>query len=484
MRVAILHYHLKPGGVTRVIENTVRELEKADIESLVFCSEQADKKAYPFDNVCVVPGLAYNDDFDPGKVDTLKSELEAACRKEWNTLPDLWHVHNHSLAKNLEVPVVVSRWAQEGQKLLLQIHDFAEDGRPQNYKSLLVTLAQKDPQKLNTILYPSGDHVAYAFINGRDRSFFTQAGVDEERCHLLANPVWLDIDQEAKLDTPELEGKRLFLYPTRSIRRKNMGELLLWAAAAEEDVVFGSTMAPANPTALPIYEAWVELAERLNLPVRFGLGTEHAFEALLNSSHALVTTSIAEGFGLAYLEPYLIGAQLVGRNLPDITQDFTHTGIRLHGLYPRLDVPIAWVGKDRLRQSVHEGLVRYYQSYRQVFNKPMTDQALDAIIQGDTVDFGYLDEAMQSTVIELVSRNPSLRLDFAPEKLDRFLSQVEIEQNRQAIKTHFNPEAYGERLLKIYQDLANSTASTTEFLNTTDVLNCFLDPKRFNLLRT
>ena len=484
MRVAILHYHLKPGGVTRVIENTIRELEKAGIESLVFCSEQPDQKAFPFNNVRVVPGLAYNNTFDANKVETLKSDLESICRNEWGDLPDLWHVHNHSLAKNLELPVVISQWAQEGQKLLLQIHDFAEDGRPDNYKALLVTLAKKDPQNLSQILYPVGDHVAYAFINGRDRSFFKQVGVDEARCHLLANPVWLEIDQEAQLDDPSLEGKRLFLYPTRSIRRKNLGEFLLWAAAAHDDVIFGSTLAPANPTALPIYEDWVRLADQLNLPVRFGLGQQHRFDALLNAAHTLVTTSIAEGFGLAYLEPYLISSQLVGRDLPDITSDFTRTGIRLDGLYPRLDVPIAWVGKERLRQTIHESLISYYQSYRQTFQKFMVEEALEAILQGDMVDFGYLDESMQADVIKQVAQNSLLKLDFAPEKLDCFLSDAGVKRNREIIKRQFNPEAYGQRLLGIYEGLACSKSTPAEFLDTPSVLNCFLDPKRFNLLRT
>lgn len=484
MRVAILHYHLKPGGVTRVIENTVRELQKAGIESLVLCSEQPDRRAYPFDNVRVIPGLAYSDTFDNQNAKALKRELESTCRNEWGTLPDLWHVHNHSLAKNLELPVVVSRWADEGQKLLLQIHDFAEDGRPENYKSLLLTLAEKDPQKLNRILYPVGDHVSYAFINGRDRDFFMHAGVDPDKCHLLANPVWLDIDANAQLENSPFRDKRLFLYPTRSIRRKNMGELLLWSAAAEDDVVFGSTMAPANPTALPIYEDWVKLASRLKLPVEFGLGQSYDFEALLNEAHALITTSIAEGFGLAYLEPYLIGSQLVGRDLPDITKDFTEANIRLEGLYPRLDIPVAWVGRDNLKKSIHNGLVRYYQSYRQEFNKQMTEDAIDAITHDDVVDFGFLDENMQASAIERVAMNPALRLDFAPEKLDRFLTPQEIEHNRQAIQTHFNPESYGKRLIGIYQNLADSNSSQVEFLNASKVLNCFLDPRRFNLLRT
>ena len=38
------------------------------------------------------------------------------------------------------------------------------------------------------------------------------------------------------------------------------------------------------------------------------------FAALLASAHALVTTSVAEGFGLAFLEPWLMGRPLAGRH--------------------------------------------------------------------------------------------------------------------------------------------------------------------------
>ncbi len=39
MKIAILHYHLNPGGVTRIIESQVRGLSKADrnAEMIILC---------------------------------------------------------------------------------------------------------------------------------------------------------------------------------------------------------------------------------------------------------------------------------------------------------------------------------------------------------------------------------------------------------------------------------------------------------------
>lgn len=45
----------------------------------------------------------------------------------------LLHWHNHSLGKNTAAPGVIRSLAHEGWRILLQVHDFAEDNRPENY---------------------------------------------------------------------------------------------------------------------------------------------------------------------------------------------------------------------------------------------------------------------------------------------------------------------------------------------------------------
>ena len=50
--------------------------------------------------------------------------------------PDLWHIHNHCLGKNPSLTQAVSHLAEDGNPILLQPHDFAEDGRPSNFNCL------------------------------------------------------------------------------------------------------------------------------------------------------------------------------------------------------------------------------------------------------------------------------------------------------------------------------------------------------------
>ena len=74
--------------------------------------------------------------------------------------------------------------AEEGERLLLQIHDFAEDGRPDNFTVL----------RESSRPYPMADHVHYALLNSRDRQFLTRAGIPETQVHALPNPIAVSSD--------------------------------------------------------------------------------------------------------------------------------------------------------------------------------------------------------------------------------------------------------------------------------------------------
>ncbi len=65
------------------------------------------------------------------------------------------------------------------------------------------------------------------------------------------------------------------------------------------------TLAPKNPEVKPIYDAWAAFAKELGLNVEFDAGAKSSFEEMVANADALITTSIAEGFGLAFLEPWL-----------------------------------------------------------------------------------------------------------------------------------------------------------------------------------
>lgn len=461
MKVAVVHYHARPGGVTRVVERTIESLGK-NAHGLFFTGEAAAEGSPISKRVREVPNLGYSTEqrFHP-------LELLGHAREAFGGKPDVWHIHNHSLGKNPALTQEVNTLAEAGQKILLQIHDFAEDGRPANYSNL---------GNLKERLYPVAEHIHYACLNNRDFDFLKTAGIPEENLHLLPNAVSpLPATQSLKPNA-----QSLFVYPCRAIRRKNIGELLLWSAAMPE-ASFAVTLAPKNPEVKPIYDAWVAFAKELGLHVEFDAGANTPFEEIMAKADALITVSIAEGFGLAFLEPWLAGKPLVGRNLPEITADFEQHGLDLSTLYDRLAVPLTsndWNIGPQFFQTLETKMSAACEAYGREWSAGRFEEARTALVQDGTVDFGILDEELQRTIIRAVKKDPSI---FGGGLGD---SSAMVANNRSVVEEAYSPAAYGEHLLSIYTQLLNARPGSVRYADGQKLLDEFMNPARFNLLRT
>ena len=366
LRIAIVHYHLRPGGVTSVIRQAVSALENENGRIAVLAGSSAGPDMPGSAHYAVVDGLNYAATAQPPcSPDMLAERLEETARQALGGSPDIWHIHNHSLGKNCAFPMAICLMARQGKRILLQIHDFPEDGRPANYRALLEEVGGGDPLALGAQLYPQVGHVHYAALNERDAGFLRAAGCFDDRVHLLPNAVSMKPPRDDDADDAVSAGRRTFLYPTRAIRRKNIGEFMLWSAVGAEGDRFAATLAPTSPSDVVFYKQWKEFAASRGLPVKFEVGLKDnvPFQTLLKSAHAVVTTSVAEGFGLAFLEPWLAGRSLVGRDLPEMTQGFKREGMNLSTLYPRLQVPLSWVGFEALRRKIESGLSNMMNAY-------------------------------------------------------------------------------------------------------------------------
>ena len=481
LRVAIVHYHLRPGGVTRVIENAAASLADVEIEIIVLTGESYNGR---LSRVHTVEGLGYDDSSNIGQPRHLASNLMRAAKEGFGgNGPDLWHIHNNTLGKNTALPEALGILIRENQRMLFHVHDFAEDGRPDNYLSL--TEAYGDG--LGAALYPAAPQLHYAALNERDFGFLKKAGVPGAQLHLLPNPITTpEPDAASNECIQKLDTDHLFLYVTRAIRRKNIGEFVLWAALAGEDTLFVTTRAPKNPHWQPIHDRWVAFAGELGLPVKLALAEKpgYSLNSLMQAADALVTTSIAEGFGLAFLEPFASGKSLAGRNLPDITADFVSTGINLDTLYDRLDVPLEIIGGEYLRKTLSLALKRYYETYGNDLPAEAAESAFNAIVKDGRVDFGGLDESMQETVIKKAAESPDLRREIIPNQLKGATDASTITSNRNLIDTHYSLSAYRQKLTHIYQSITNAPLEKPGCLDARKLLDCFLAPDRFRLLRS
>ncbi len=515
-KVAIVHYHLDPGGVTKVIFTQLAALEAGLDEGrievlLVYGREQATGPAWlagPFRHLSVRSARLPELDYDyghPARSAGLPQKLQQLLA-DYGFGPHqcLLHIHNHSLGKNLHMSAAIRRLAQAGYRLLLHIHDFAEDYRPANYRLICERLSGGDLAAVGAELYPQADSIHYAVLNCRDRRILQTAGFASKRVHLLPNPVQspgtLPDRQPARQRLFELFGvcssSRYVLYPVRAIRRKNVGEALLWSALAGAGTTFSVSLPTINPAELELYQSWKNLAANLDLPFIFETGVESglSFVENLAASDLLLTTSVAEGFGLVFLEAWLAGRVLVGRDLPEVTADFREAGLSLCTLQERLLIPLELVGA----QQVGQRLVRAYRATLRAYGLEPPDSAklqveVEKRLAGAEVDFADLDEPLQQAVIARCRNEPSARhavLELNPwlVKLicaDSSQSHELVQRNARVVGERFGLRRSGLRLLAVYSQLleAESGRRLESPGNAKRILDEFLAFGRFRPVR-
>lgn len=482
MQLAILHYHLNRGGVTQAILNhlkslaTCPEADRPQSVALVFCGRREGwpegdwRELLPFEcNLVAVPSLDYDTTVgaDP---EALADAIEHGLKEVGFDLGStLLHTHNHSLGKNASLPGALALLAERGCRLLLQVHDFAEDFRPTNYRHLVRSLRARSAEELASVQYPQGPGVHYATLTGRDQTLLAGAGVAPERRHVLPNPVaefrGLPPEDDArvrvrsKLDLAA--DARVVVYPVRGIRRKNVGEMLLHSALAGPDACYAVTLAPENPAERASFDRWHDLADRLELGCRFDIGHSGGVDFLdaLAGADAIITTSVAEGFGMVFLEAWLAGRPLVGRNLPEITKDFVESGLRFPGLRDRLMIPLEWVDVELLRDQLTE---LHHWACRDFNVEPPANNCgqLDSLLAEGAIDFAMLPSLSQVEAISRVAKDRELALEqllavnegLAAETLLEAAGQEElIAENVDIVRKAYSPEAVGLKIAAVYR---------------------------------
>jgi hypothetical protein len=463
MKIVFIHYHLKTGGVTTVLNQQLKAIQE-DCESLLIAGEPPDG-TLPADFVHI-PGIAYNGNSDINETaEGVAGSILKAIRAKWEAGCDLVHVHNPLLKKNRHFLKILKALQQNGLNLFLQLHDFAEDGRPMSYF--------REP-------YITNCH--YGVINSRDYSILLKAGLKPEGLHKLPNAV-KDIPFRKTSAAPE----NLVIYPIRAIRRKNLGEAILISIYFKNADRLCITLPPNSPVDIEAHEGWKRFSADQHLSISFDAGLKHDFSELISASHFLMSTSISEGFGFSFLEPWTAKKLLWGRDLPDVTTDFKKIGIRLDHLYPQLRVPVSDNQKERFSARWKSCVSDNCRLFDFPIDPTAVDAAFNGMTAGNCVDFGLLDESFQKEIIvKILSSNKykDVILEMNP-----FLSHpgrvpdvgTLAEKNREVIKNRFSNSAYKDNLLNVYETVCRQPVA--HHINKNVLLKSFFNLNNFSLLK-
>lgn len=348
MQIVIAHSHLNPGGVTRIVESQIKSLPNDSTSVIVGSCPNPESITSQGAELSIFEPLNYLEIRDYSNeeatqlLNTILNYLENKV-----TSDAIFHFHNLNLGKNPIVTYAVYLMTKKGYNIFNHAHDFAED-RPANFQFLKNIIEGNFNEKLNEVLYPKFANYHYGVLNSFDYDRLISYSVETERVVWIPNPVTfatkknisdktkakVEICNSLKLD----DSKLLVTYPVRVIQRKNIGEFILLSVLFNNTANFVVTQPPQNPLEMEHYKKWIELCNKENINVTFGAGNKVDFEKLLIASDFCITTSYKEGFGMVYLEPWLLNTPVVGRDIDFISKDFRTDGFEFPALYSKIIV--------------------------------------------------------------------------------------------------------------------------------------------------
>jgi glycosyltransferase involved in cell wall biosynthesis len=427
MKIAVVHYHLNPGGVTRIIESQVKSLEafKEGIELTVLSGSDASDGYLPGATIKTDNTLFYwNADWQDSDLRDVAVHIAAFIKQNLDSSAVV-HLHNPNLGKNPGLTLANYQLAMEGYPMVNHCHDFPED-RQENLSLLKHYITGVAGLPLSEVLYPDKPSCHFIALNSADYKRIVNSGIPESRVHLLPNPVCManrlagSERTAARKKTCEILGfsssGKICTYPVRAIARKNLGEFVLLAALFSDTAHFTVTQPPKNPAELPLYNRWKNFCLDHGIRIVFESGNLVNHEELISISDFCITTSMREGFGMVFLEPWLAGTPVIGRDLPVVTHDLKSYGVEFPRLYSSILVETSLGNQD----------------------------------------FKDLDPGEQERVIKETVMHDAFRSKHFKNNpfLDRFLDDIgtdTVQKNQKTIEEKFSLEKYGKELLAIYR---------------------------------
>lgn len=485
MKISIFHYHFLPGGVTSVVQQAIRalmETQTADLEFTVISGklQNTDQLQREFADIPLhirhVPELDYLDAAaDEHHYSSLRRELHALRG-------GIWWIHNYHLGKNPSFTRALMTTLQEhkDQRVLLHVHDFPEESR--------FTLLHRLIQGCGMNVYPVFPHLRYIAINSRDYQNLQHIGIPSSHLFLLQPPV-LPAELRPSAPIPELRQRlrqfaRKFpgfkssaptwLYPVRSIRRKNILEAGLIARCHPFNLIVSL---PGVSSTEKAYSSIITKAFRSGkIPGVWGTGTAQnapSLDDLVTISDGIISSSVQEGFGYQFIHSLLWNKPLLARRIPVLGDIVPYMDQHPHFLYSRFFVLVDTGARKELFGAYRRNIT----NLKKIIPSLITEKALQELENLHEVwDFSLLSVKEQ---VKLLHRSsPGLI-----RSLNSHIFQIPVLQDTPAPfpEDHFGTSAFAQKFMHIIQDTAQQKGGDT-MLSLQGMLDMFTELSHFRLL--
>lgn len=360
MKLVIVHYHLRPGGIRRIIElatpHLVREAPRPITRVVLTTGEASDRRWCDFFarqvarvpvEFTVDPAFSYLSEQhgSPARIEAQVQRALAKLLAQENSENCLVWAHNLGVGRNLilarELAVACAR---RDIPLVSHHHDWWFDHRwtrwPEMRRFGFHTLGAAAK-----VVFPRQNNVLHAAINQADAAILSRH-FGERACWLpnLTAPAPPPPRNRLRLARHWLnnklahDGAPVWLLPCRTLRRKNLAEALLLKRWLRPEAWLVVTGAASSAEEQPYFRALEQAAHQQHWRLRLGMlaGDEARkpdMAELLAASEAVLLTSVQEGFGLPYLEAAAAQRPLLARRLPHIAPDLARFGFRFPQTY-------------------------------------------------------------------------------------------------------------------------------------------------------
>jgi glycosyltransferase involved in cell wall biosynthesis len=362
LKLVIVHYHFRPGGIRRVIElatpHLTRQFDGA-IEAIALACGEANDHRW---NACFQRRLsgipvefivepAFNYLAEQSRSPRALSRLiRVACSRIFNTASAkncvVW-AHNLGIGRNLLLTRELTRvCSARGIPLVAHHHDWWFDNRWLRWLEMRRAGFRTLRAAAWTIFAPAAE-IRHVAINQADAEILshhfakragwlpnlTEPAPAPSRVRVRTARNWLE--QELADDAP------VWLLPCRLLRRKNIAEALLLTRWLRPEAWLVTTGGVSSAHERAYANQLAAAAREQGWQMRLGIlrGDKHGspdVNDLLAASEVVLLTSIQEGFGLATLEATAACRPLIARSLPNVAPDLRKFGFRFPQCYSEL----------------------------------------------------------------------------------------------------------------------------------------------------
>jgi glycosyltransferase involved in cell wall biosynthesis len=363
LKLIIVHYHLRPGGVRRVIESAAPHLARqfgGRIREVVLAAGEADDAKWNRDfksllggtrvELFVDPSLGYWSEQKrkaPAVVKKLRAALERLLANADGENCLVW-AHNLGIGRNLLLKrELLKACDRRAIPVLAHHHDWWFDNRWQRWPEMrqcgFRTLAA-----VADAVFPAHEKLRHIAVNRADARVLQR--------HFPGRARWLpNLTERRHFPTPqrrnaaaawlrrELNEKDapVWLMPCRLLRRKNVAEALLLTRWLRPGGWLVTTGGASSADEMIYFQRLDAAARRHGWPLRLGILQEDearkpSVEELLAVSEVVMLTSLQEGFGLPFIEAAVANRPLIARKLPGVAPDLARLGFRFPQSYDEI----------------------------------------------------------------------------------------------------------------------------------------------------